>query len=1694
MAQLEEFKNPEFQKQASSRKRAMTDKYIEVTLGKTEDYQALNPADKQLLHDRFANENIDKSILETGANIVKNIGLGAATNIDEYGASINKGLDYILPDGVSKAIGLKENQKYWNDRKETIEKNIDNKWAAFGGQVFGDIANLTPAGIVTKGTKAVRIAKSMLGGAAVGAGTTVAKNYGDDSLTDMQKSDETVQGAALVSALNGIIAGVSKGHITNAIKDIPSNADAAQTGQHIIGNGEHFGLSADEAISKPQNNLDQLEKGYKELETEIGGVNELQPKGVAKEPKSLEQQLQAKESFAKDSLRKAEFEKSVDNLDGVAAHEADANNYMQEAQALKEQIQARTEIKAPELDSAIQEPIPPHTPEPVIEKPLIGQPEPEALKSTEELLSHPRMDELLDMRQDVLAKDIQSPQKLVQRGASRELSGNGGTDKRAYDKAVYEKNYGADFSLTKSDVANIRAGKIDDTLYAKIESDLGVLDNNPDWALPQTTKPKEMSQADWDEANTLFSKGTDNLVAGTFAGIESDENGNISFSPEKFLLGLGGYTAVKAALKNKQVQGVLKEYAKKAVDAVDMNPAVHKPNGLNAALPLENKYIKNNQATEAKIKELIKVPDEDLLYFRGNQSKDAPNHSYQSAENVSSTKIIPQTPQQIKEIKLAVRNALVNKTNNKLELGLLDDNVSKRIFDATKLNLKGFSRYMDDNHIRHTLIEHGDAVKEAKRGQLPITEDDIAKIPDITSNFDKVTKSTITDKQGIKRTRLVFEKAYDDGTIKYVEAINFNPKKKEMSLKTMYKKGRETPKNSTEFPVTDLKSTHQSDGGAGGSYETIIPQTPLKEKSGWNDIAKYTKTETPFHLSQNTKTKLMNIVTLNEAGKPSIVAKDLTQKEVVGFMNEFHGAKAVDTEIPKSSTALEQNIKANGMHSMAGGFAGGSDSLINQRDYNGDGEYDYKDLLAGVAAGAISINALKKMAPKLFAEEATAGGVKIGAFDGDAFKSAKAKGYEHVRKIVSDESLKEWGDAANMFKRGFKDTLSAEYHKVREGATAAVNGQTMKLERLHNALKELSGADRDALHNFVAGESKTIDKALEPLAQKIKADIHALSSELVEKGVLTEEAFKEWEHHYIHRSYEKHFMGDVKSLLSQGFKIDEIFARGKTDILSAKAAHEFAQSINPELLNRPLKDGGLRLKNLPNGKVELRRDWTQAEREAMGEITDGAITIPETLMKLTRMVENAKLLEDASKLEGVVLQDGHKLTKEELDLNGYALAPNSGKYGVLAGKAVRKDVLDDIRNINNQIFNTFGADGALPRLWKGYLSTWKKSKTVWNVPSHVNNFMSNTFLMHLAGMGPVEITTALGRAGKMMVHGNAYEELLKKKMLGTATAKNLEDLAQMGEDLKYFIEAKEGGLLGRSDLVDVLSGQQNKLAGDGLLSKLDKFAQNSYHNGDSINRIAMYSHLRDKVGLDADEARRMVLTVMPDYSKPMPRAYQWMRDTGVAPFVSWSYYTMPAIYKMIKTKQGATQAVKALGALSALEWALTGGEITPLDNIPFMDTKKPNNMKMRNFAIHANGDDITTLKTDRWIPYIELLNPINFATSMFSGPPVKAVTNVLSSGAKNGMVDIYKWQPVTYKKDAGRFYDYFKYLTQSYVPLPAQAYTGWDIVESKLKDERKRKTNEVIIPRTPLQEVAKFGGLNSLDYSLRGVRADNKKN
>ena len=119
---------------------------------------------------------------------------------------------------------------------------------------------------------------------------------------------------------------------------------------------------------------------------------------------------------------------------------------------------------------------------------------------------------------------------------------------------------------------------------------------------------------------------------------------------------------------------------------------------------------------------------------------------------------------------------------------------------------------------------------------------------------------------------------------------------------------------------------------------------------------------------------------------PSDTVPHKDQTNVGGLKESIpEGNTNINTQLNDNGELVDSSgrvLFANGTEPLAGGFLGGADSLINERDYDNDGEYTYKDLLYAVATGAISATALRRLAPKLF--ETPRGGQKVGAFMSDA--------------------------------------------------------------------------------------------------------------------------------------------------------------------------------------------------------------------------------------------------------------------------------------------------------------------------------------------------------------------------------------------------------------------------------------------------------------------------------------------------------------------------------------------------------------------------------------------------------------------------------------------------------------------------------------------------------------------------------------
>ncbi|RLF05705.1 MAG: hypothetical protein DRJ64_05305, partial [Thermoprotei archaeon] len=128
-------------------------------------------------------------------------------------------------------------------------------YAKLAGRIILDPINLTPLGLASKGSKGARIAKSVGAGLPIGYATMSAKNFGNDDLTDKQKTDQNVLSAGLVGVLNGAISVFTKGKVNNAFRsggDVVASVksgrgEASAVLETMRNNPEVLGLSPKEA-------------------------------------------------------------------------------------------------------------------------------------------------------------------------------------------------------------------------------------------------------------------------------------------------------------------------------------------------------------------------------------------------------------------------------------------------------------------------------------------------------------------------------------------------------------------------------------------------------------------------------------------------------------------------------------------------------------------------------------------------------------------------------------------------------------------------------------------------------------------------------------------------------------------------------------------------------------------------------------------------------------------------------------------------------------------------------------------------------------------------------------------------------------------------------------------------------------------------------------------------------------------------------------------------------------------------------------------------------------------------------------------------------------------------------------------------------------------------------------------------------
>ena len=165
-----------------------------------------------------------------------------------------------------------------------------------------------------------------------------------------------------------------------------------------------------------------------------------------------------------------------------------------------------------------------------------------------------------------------------------------------------------------------------------------------------------------------------------------------------------------------------------------------------------------------------------------------------------------------------VRNALENRqSTDRAYLGKVPEETARRVLDDTGVDITGYNAVIPSDAIRHMFKTHGNAATENARGQIAISPEAAARIPEVLADPDRIMLSPQTDGRGLPT--LLFEKDLGDY---YVTAQAVADGSHSIQTDTLYIRKK---KNSQSTVI---------DAGQQTSPEDNVQNVPPQSSSGLN--------------------------------------------------------------------------------------------------------------------------------------------------------------------------------------------------------------------------------------------------------------------------------------------------------------------------------------------------------------------------------------------------------------------------------------------------------------------------------------------------------------------------------------------------------------------------------------------------------------------------------------------------------------------------------------------------------------------------------------------------------------------------------------------------------------------------------------------------------------------------------------------
>ena len=144
----------------------------------------------------------------------------------------------------------------------------------------------------------------------------------------------------------------------------------------------------------------------------------------------------------------------------------------------------------------------------------------------------------------------------------------------------------------------------------------------------------------------------------------------------------------------------------------------------------------------------------------------------------------------------------------------------------------------ESSAVSHNQGQHGDTRVEERMGQIAITSEDYARIPEILETYDRVTKSPNRSRSTGNEV-IIYEKEFDDGYVYYLEEKR--DKRKSLSFQTMYKKKKGTDSSDglmpNASPSTPTAPSDNFSSNSGGKVSKSLSEKQAEDEKSLIGLA-----------------------------------------------------------------------------------------------------------------------------------------------------------------------------------------------------------------------------------------------------------------------------------------------------------------------------------------------------------------------------------------------------------------------------------------------------------------------------------------------------------------------------------------------------------------------------------------------------------------------------------------------------------------------------------------------------------------------------------------------------------------------------------------------------------------------------------------------------------------------------------------